>query len=113
MVRFAKTDGKSSSFSLELPSTLEVETLMADVGEDETLVDGDVGSVLIGGVDGALVGVPLLPNVCLSTILLVIVLLLFHLLLVIVCITITTIWTLCNIVIGLTTTVANHLGTCL
>jgi hypothetical protein len=33
---------------------------MADVGEEEALVDGDVGSVLVGGgVGGALVGVPL------------------------------------------------------
>ena len=32
---------------------------MADVGEEETLVDGDVGGILIGGgVGGALVGVP-------------------------------------------------------
>jgi hypothetical protein len=33
---------------------------VADIGEEETLVDGDVGSVLVGGgVGGALIGVPL------------------------------------------------------
>jgi hypothetical protein len=32
---------------------------MADVGEEKTLVDDDVGGVLVGGVGGALIGVPL------------------------------------------------------
>jgi hypothetical protein len=33
---------------------------VADVEKEKTLVDGDVGGVLVGGgVDGALVGVPL------------------------------------------------------
>jgi hypothetical protein len=33
---------------------------VADVGEEETLVDGDVGAVLVGGgVGGALIGVSL------------------------------------------------------
>jgi hypothetical protein len=33
---------------------------VADVGEEETLGDGDVGGVLVGGrVEGALIGVPL------------------------------------------------------
>jgi hypothetical protein len=33
---------------------------VADVGEEETLVDGDVSGVLVGGgVSGALIGVPL------------------------------------------------------
>jgi hypothetical protein len=33
---------------------------MVDVGEEETLIDGDVCSVLVGGeVGGALIGVPL------------------------------------------------------
>jgi hypothetical protein len=37
---------------------------VADVGEEETLVDGDVGGVLVGGgVGGALVGVPFLTYV--------------------------------------------------
>jgi hypothetical protein len=31
---------------------------VADVGEEEALVDADVGGILIGGVGGALVGVP-------------------------------------------------------
>jgi hypothetical protein len=32
---------------------------VADVGEEEALVDGDVGGILVGGgVGGALVGVP-------------------------------------------------------
>ena len=31
---------------------------MGDVGEEKSLVDGDVGGVLVGGVDGALIGVP-------------------------------------------------------
>ena len=36
---------------------------MADVGEEESLGDGDVGGVLVGGgVGGALVGVPLPAN---------------------------------------------------
>ena len=35
---------------------------MADVGEEEALVDDDVGGVLVGGgVGGALVGVPFAP----------------------------------------------------
>jgi hypothetical protein len=39
------------------------ETLVADVGEEETLVDGDVCGVLVGGgVGGALIGVPLPTN---------------------------------------------------
>jgi hypothetical protein len=32
---------------------------VADVGEEESLGDGDVGGVLVGGVGGALVGVTL------------------------------------------------------
>jgi hypothetical protein len=32
---------------------------VADVGEEETLFNGDVGGVLVGGVGGALIGVPL------------------------------------------------------
>jgi hypothetical protein len=72
MVRFAKRKDKSSFFSLELPSSSENsifvsisrvyllcfaflghETLVADVGEEKTFVDGDVGGVLVvGGVGG-------------------------------------------------------------
>ena len=50
---------------------------MADVGEEETLVDGDVGGVLVrGGVGGALIGVPLPANMGIAALLLVILLLL-------------------------------------
>jgi hypothetical protein len=31
---------------------------VADIGEEEALVNGDVGGVLVGGVGGALIGVP-------------------------------------------------------
>jgi hypothetical protein len=50
---------------------------VADVGEEETLVDDDVCGVLVrGGVGGALIGVPLLANMGIATLLLVILLLL-------------------------------------
>jgi hypothetical protein len=50
---------------------------VADVGEEKTLVDGDVCGVLVrGGVDGALVGVPLPANMGITTLLIVILLLL-------------------------------------
>jgi hypothetical protein len=39
---------------------------VADVGEDKSLIDGDVGGVLVGGVGGALVGVSLSHDMCLS-----------------------------------------------
>jgi hypothetical protein len=80
---------------------------VADVGEDETLVDGDVGGVLVGGFGGALVGVPLRSYVCLATLLLVVVLLLP--LVVVIHVTITCIWTFSNIMTELTTPVANPL----
>jgi hypothetical protein len=44
-----------------LLTILSHETLVADVGEEEAFVDGDVGGVLVGGVGGALVGVPFSP----------------------------------------------------
>jgi hypothetical protein len=64
---------------------------VADVGEEETLVDGDVCGVLVrGGADGALVGVPLPTNVGITALLLVVPLLLLPLsLLVIAPVTIT------------------------
>jgi hypothetical protein len=82
---------------------------VADIGEEETLVDGDVGGVLIGG---PLIEVPLPSHVCLATFLLVVVLLILHLLpfLVVVPITITSIWTFSNIMVELTIPVANPLG---
>jgi hypothetical protein len=50
---------------------------VADVGEEETLVDGDVGGVLVGGgVGGAHVGVPFPTHVGIAALLLVVPLLL-------------------------------------
>jgi hypothetical protein len=44
------------------------ETIVVDVGEEKTFVDGDVGGVLVGGrVGGALVGVPFSSYVRLAT----------------------------------------------
>jgi hypothetical protein len=63
---------------------------VADVGEEETLVDGNVCGVLVGGgVGGALVGVPLLANMGITALLLVILLLLPSPLLVVAPVTIT------------------------
>jgi hypothetical protein len=46
---------------------------VADIGEEEAFVDGDVGGVLVeGGVDGALVRVPFPHHVHLAILLLVI-----------------------------------------
>jgi hypothetical protein len=47
-----------SRFYLLLFAVLCHEALVADVGEEEALVNGDVGGVLVGGVGGALIGVP-------------------------------------------------------
>jgi hypothetical protein len=53
------------------------ETLVTDVGEEEALVDGNVGGVLVGGgISGAFVGVPLAPHVRLAALLLIVSLLL-------------------------------------
>jgi hypothetical protein len=50
---------------------------VADVGEEKTLVDDDVcGVLVVGGVGGALVGVPLPANMGIAALLLVILLLL-------------------------------------
>jgi hypothetical protein len=88
------------------------ETFVADVGEEESLVDGDVGGVLVrGGVSGALVGVPFVPYVHLAAFLLVVSLLLLLLpLLVFVHVTFTRIWTFSDKVTGLTTLVAHLFG---
>jgi hypothetical protein len=49
---------------------------VADVEEEESLIDGDVGGILVGGgVDGALVGVPFPTHMGIAAILLVILLL--------------------------------------
>jgi hypothetical protein len=48
---------------------------VADVGEEESLVDGDVGGVLVvRGVGGALIGVPLTANMGIAALLLVVLL---------------------------------------
>ena len=79
---------------------------MADVGEEEALVDGDVGGVLVGGgVGGALIGVPFPTNVGIPALLLVVPLLLLRPSLVVAPITRNR--TFCNKVTGLTTLVAN------
>jgi hypothetical protein len=63
---------------------------VADVGEEEALVDGDVSGVLVGrGVSGALIGVPLPTNVGIAALLLVVPLLLLLFPLVVAPITIT------------------------
>jgi hypothetical protein len=50
---------------------------VADVGEEEALVDGDVGGVLVvGGVSGAFIGVPLSAHVDIAALLIVSLLLL-------------------------------------
>jgi hypothetical protein len=49
---------------------------VADVGEEETLIDGDVCDILVGGgVGGALIGVPLPANMGIVALLLVVFLL--------------------------------------
>jgi hypothetical protein len=85
---------------------------VADVGEEKSLGDGDVGGVLvIGGVARAFVGVPLATNMGIAALLLVVPLLLLSSpLLVVAPVTITRYRTFCNKMTGLTTLVANLLG---
>jgi hypothetical protein len=85
---------------------------VADVGEEETLIDGDVCGVLVeGGVGGALVEVPFPANMGIATLLLVILLLLLSSpLLVVAPVTVTRNRTFCYKVTMLTTLVANLLG---
>jgi hypothetical protein len=46
---------------------------VANVGEEETLVDGDVcGVLVVGGVNGAFIGVPLPANMGIAALLLVV-----------------------------------------
>jgi hypothetical protein len=45
---------------------------LADVGEEEAFVDGDVGGILVGGVGGALIGVPFPAYVRIAALLLVV-----------------------------------------
>ena len=86
---------------------------MADVGEEESIGDGDVGGILVGGgVGGALVRVPLPANMGITALLLVVLLLFSPLsLLVVAPVTVTRDRTFCYKVTGLTTLVANFLGT--
>jgi hypothetical protein len=85
---------------------------VADIGEEEDLVDGDVGGVLVGGgVGGALIGVSFPTYVGITALLLVVPLLFFLLpLLVVVPVTFTRNRSFSNKVTGLTTPVAHLLG---
>jgi hypothetical protein len=85
---------------------------VADVWEEESLGDGDVGGVLVvGGVARAFVGVPLATNMGIAALLLVVPLLLLSSpLLVIAPVTVTRNRTFCNKVTGLTTFVTHFLG---
>jgi hypothetical protein len=47
---------------------------VADVGEEEALVNGDIGGVLVGGVGGALIGVPFPTHMGIAALLLVVLL---------------------------------------
>jgi hypothetical protein len=103
-----------SSLYLLLFAVLCHEAFVADVGKEETFVDGDgdVGGILIGGgVGGALVGVPFPTYVGIAALLFVVLLLLLLLSpLIIVPVTITRHRTFCNKMTGLTTFVAHPLG---
>jgi hypothetical protein len=85
---------------------------VADVWEEKALGDGDVCGVLVGGgVDGALVRVPLPANMGIAALLLVVPLLFSPLsLLVVIPVTITRQRAFSDKVTGLTTLVANLLG---
>jgi hypothetical protein len=92
MLRLEKRLSKLSSSSLELPSSLDVvylgvvlactlfflvvlchESLVADVGEEKTLVDSDVCGILVGGgVGGAHVRVPFTTHVGIAALILVV-----------------------------------------
>jgi hypothetical protein len=85
---------------------------VADVGEEKSLGDGDVGGVLVvGGVARAFVGVPLATNMDIADLLLVVpFFLLSSPLFVVALVTVTRNKTFCYKVTGLTTLVANLLG---
>jgi hypothetical protein len=88
------------------------EALVADVGEEEALVDGDIGGILVGGgVGGALIGVQFPTYMGITALLLVVPFLLLLLPpLIVVPITITRYWAFSDKMIGLTTLVAHPLG---
>jgi hypothetical protein len=131
MLRLAKSVSKSSSSSLELASSLDVvylvealdftffflpsfchEALVADIGEEETLVDGDVGGVPVGGVGGALIGVSFPTHMGIAALLLVVSLLLLPLSLFVVApVTITRHRTFSDKMTRLTTFIAHPFGT--
>jgi hypothetical protein len=84
---------------------------VADVGEEEAFVDGNVGGVLIGGGIGrAFIGVPFLTHVGIAALLVVLLLFLPPSLLVVAPVTITRHRTFSNEMTGLTTLVAHFLG---
>jgi hypothetical protein len=85
---------------------------VADIGEEESLVDSEVGGILVGGgVGGALIGVPFPTRMGIAALLLVVSLLLLLLPpLVVAPVTITRHWTFSNKMTGLTTLVAHPLG---
>jgi hypothetical protein len=85
---------------------------VADVGEEKSLVDCDVGGILVGGgVGGALIGVPFPTNVSITALLLVVPLLLLLLSpLVVAPVTIARHRTFSNKMTGLTTLVAHPFG---
>jgi hypothetical protein len=94
-----------------LLAILSHETFVADVREEETFVDGDVGGILIGGgVGGAIVGVPFPTHVRITGLLLVVYLLLLLPFLVFVPVTFTRNWAFSNKVTGLTTSVTHPFG---
>jgi hypothetical protein len=75
---------------------------VADVGEEKSLGDGDVGGVLVvGGVTRAFVGVPLATNMGIAALLIVVPLLLSSPLLVVAPVTVTRNRTFCYKVTGL------------
>jgi hypothetical protein len=84
---------------------------VADVGEEEALVDDDVDGILVGGgVGGALIRVPFLTYVDIAALLLVVSLLFLLPLLVFAPVTITRHWTFNHKMTGLTTFVAHPFG---
>jgi hypothetical protein len=84
---------------------------VADVGEEKAFGDGDVGGVLVGGrVGGAFIGIPFPTHVGIAALLLVLSLLFLPLSLLVV-VSITRNRTFCYKVTGLTTLIANLLGT--
>jgi hypothetical protein len=99
-------------FNLLLFAVLCHEALVADVGEEKSLGDGDVSGVLVGGgVARAFVGVPLPTNMGIAALPFVVSLLLLSSpLLVVAPVTVTRYRTFCNKVTGLTTFVTHFLG---